>query len=717
MRWPFANWLRGAPGGDDTSPGASAAAGSAAAPDPGPGPRAALRQAAWRDVPPLRRAVGAAPLTAPSTAFARDLAGRRAPDPMIGPLGHDLTADGPAGLVSGIAVPLVQRAPSGSGGRPVPALPAPAAFERGRPTARRTVTSVAAWPPSDDVEGTTAGAERRETAEEAIAGLPAGAPAADVPILVSRTLPVAWPAMSTPALSATRVADATAPAPVLAVARAVAPGAPFGSAEPLPAASSVSAAAVGPTPGAASGSAPETAAGVPPAPAGPDDPARPVVSRRTLGASRRLGLGAPLTGRPPSAATEAGRADLSVARLSRATDASGRGLASASTAAAMPPAASAAASLPRLVVARRATNAPGFATTAPTQTGAPDPGSEGTPGDAPAPTASEHSARDPGVGETAGVTRPLVGGTLIGVSPLARDGSPADADAEGTVEPGGPAFPLVGASGSAPVALGAEATAVPAGPTGSAAVQRSHVGPAGGEPARSDRASLATRTAPALAPLVPGRTMRASQPGAISTLRLGPAGEPAPVVARLAIPSLAAGGGRDAGPILPGDAMGSRGLPAGAVGTQRDERPVVSRVAQAGGAGPSSTATPALTLSRSTTGSAMPAADVTGGSHDGASWTAATGFSSVAAAPSPFVQRAVTIDEMTVTPGGDAAGAAGAAGAGAAAGQGGPPGASGGGAAGTDYEELAEQVYDKIRARLTTELLLDRERAGMLVDG
>ncbi len=76
------------------------------------------------------------------------------------------------------------------------------------------------------------------------------------------------------------------------------------------------------------------------------------------------------------------------------------------------------------------------------------------------------------------------------------------------------------------------------------------------------------------------------------------------------------------------------------------------------------------------------------------------------------MQRAVTIDEMTVTPGGGASGAPGAA-----AGTGDSPGASGAGAAGTDYEELAEQVYDKIRARLTTELLLDRERAGMLVDG
>jgi membrane protein involved in colicin uptake len=77
------------------------------------------------------------------------------------------------------------------------------------------------------------------------------------------------------------------------------------------------------------------------------------------------------------------------------------------------------------------------------------------------------------------------------------------------------------------------------------------------------------------------------------------------------------------------------------------------------------------------------------------------------------VQRAAQIDELTVTPAGQGAGGAGAASAGSAAG---PAGSTGAGSEGTDYEELAEQVYDKIRARLVAELLLDRERAGMLVD-
>jgi hypothetical protein len=98
-------------------------------------------------------------------------------------------------------------------------------------------------------------------------------------------------------------------------------------------------------------------------------------------------------------------------------------------------------------------------------------------------------------------------------------------------------------------------------------------------------------------------------------------------------------------------------------------------------------------------------------------WTPGAGFTSVAPTPGPFVQRAVQIDEVTITQAGGGAGA-GESGA-AGAGQSGSTGAAAaaGGGAGTDYEEIAEQVYDRIRSRLTSELLLDRERAGTLVDG
>jgi hypothetical protein len=66
------------------------------------------------------------------------------------------------------------------------------------------------------------------------------------------------------------------------------------------------------------------------------------------------------------------------------------------------------------------------------------------------------------------------------------------------------------------------------------------------------------------------------------------------------------------------------------------------------------------------------------------------------------VQRAVAVDEMTTGVSAAAAGDSGSAGI---------------GGAGQDYEEMADRVYDRIRSRLATELLLDRERMGLLIDG
>ena len=141
MRWPFSNWRRSAAGGDDSPPGEHA--GGAIAPDPAAASAdAGPRPAAWRELAPIQRAVTAAPLTAPSVEFARDLAGRRQPDPMISPLGHAITTGGPVGLVSGIATPLVQRAIGDGGIRRTGALPAPASPDRGRGMVRRTTTSV-----------------------------------------------------------------------------------------------------------------------------------------------------------------------------------------------------------------------------------------------------------------------------------------------------------------------------------------------------------------------------------------------------------------------------------------------------------------------------------------------------------------------------------------------------------------------------------------------
>jgi hypothetical protein len=92
---------------------------------------------------------------------------------------------------------------------------------------------------------------------------------------------------------------------------------------------------------------------------------------------------------------------------------------------------------------------------------------------------------------------------------------------------------------------------------------------------------------------------------------------------------------------------------------------------------------------------------------DALGWSAGSGFAVLPASGPAVVQRAVTIDEVaTQVEAAPAVGGAegGAAGAGAAG-------------AGQDYEEIADRVYDRIRSRFATELLLDRERMGLLIDG
>ena len=723
MRWPFANWLRGAPGRDDPSPGARDAVPSRAGPDPGRG--SVARPAAWRDMPPLQRAVGATPLTAPSAIFAHDLAGRRAPNPILSPLGHDVTADGPVGLVSGIAVPLVQHAPPGSSRRPAPALPAPAAAGRGRPTARRAATSVAARP-SDVADDAAGGSPLGGSAEEALVGLAAGEPAVDGVSLAPRTLAIAGLATATPAISATRVADATAPAPVLALARAVPSGVLSGtSASPSAAAdvwgrtdtaASVStgvpvqrSASVDVT-GPASGSVPAMApAAALPIVSGAEDPAPPVAARRTLGESRRLGLGAPLIGRPPSAASETGRPDLLIARLARSSDAPASTSAYPSIVAAMPASAAASASLPRLVVARRSTTASVLLQVAPELPGAAGPADSDTVVEV-----SAGGARESVASGAAGSTRPLVGASPLGVSRLAEGDVATDAHAEDAVPVATNTAPAATGRADGPAPGPGSDAGDPAGFAGLAA-QGSHAIPPGGQHPQAVGATPTPRIAPARAPLAASRAMRANPPAAMATLGYRPTAEPAPVVARLAIPLLGTGGGgSDTSRVLFNGAARSSVPPALVAAAGRDERQVVSRAALAVGRGAAPAASAALPLGRSAGGTAGPDSVETGPPGGVVSWAAGEGFTSVASPPPPFVQRAVTIDEMTVTPGPDAAGPAGP---GAAAGTAGQPGAAGAGSAGTDYEELADHVYGKIRARLTTELLLDRERAGMLVDG
>jgi len=125
-------------------------------------------------------------------------------------------------------------------------------------------------------------------------------------------------------------------------------------------------------------------------------------------------------------------------------------------------------------------------------------------------------------------------------------------------------------------------------------------------------------------------------------------------------------------------------------------------------------ASPAQSVQRATMGlsrSELPLAPVAAGATPAAQRAAALWDTGTEAAPSPgaaivpsdMVQRAPDTDAPAM----DAS----------------PPGASGATATATaagdsekDMDELAGKLYDRIRGRLRTELLVDRERAGLLTD-
>jgi hypothetical protein len=214
--------------------------------------------------------------------------------------------------------------------------------------------------------------------------------------------------------------------------------------------------------------------------------------------------------------------------------------------------------------------------------------------------------------------------------------------------------------------------------------------------------------------------MSSSPSGSIASLGRRPTEGPSAVVARLAGgPSdVGADDGNHSRSSTPTQRLGAATIQGAAV--QRDLLPIGARPAPGSGRGSPSAGISALPLAHAATAPAAvapawaePGAIALDRSEGTLGWTPAAGFTSIAAMPGPFVQRAVQIDEMTATV--DASAAAAAESGGAVAGQAGPAAAPGAGA-GPDYEELAEHLYDRIRARLTTELLLDRERSGTLVD-
>ncbi len=93
--------------------------GGAAAPAAGDGVQQPLAppvgRSEWREVGALRPSFRADPGIRVQR-FGDDLAGSHRPEPILRPLGHERTADGPAGLVTGLARLVVARVVTGTGG-------------------------------------------------------------------------------------------------------------------------------------------------------------------------------------------------------------------------------------------------------------------------------------------------------------------------------------------------------------------------------------------------------------------------------------------------------------------------------------------------------------------------------------------------------------------------------------------------------------------------
>src|SRR5438132_2222435 len=85
--WPFRRKLEAPPAGG-----------------PPPAPAPVIRRD-WVGLTPIQRVIGAHPLTAPSDQFSADLATHQDPSVSSDTMGHQVSADAPAGLVLALARP------------------------------------------------------------------------------------------------------------------------------------------------------------------------------------------------------------------------------------------------------------------------------------------------------------------------------------------------------------------------------------------------------------------------------------------------------------------------------------------------------------------------------------------------------------------------------------------------------------------------------------
>ncbi len=130
LPWPFG---RSTAAPADTKP-------ESGAPVPAAAPSPPASTGAWATLPPIQRAVGAAPLVASSETFFEAVPGVHPLPPIVEPLGHDVTRVAPAGLVgapvhtvasltsnAALVPPPVQRRPDGATVEAMSESPAPTA--------------------------------------------------------------------------------------------------------------------------------------------------------------------------------------------------------------------------------------------------------------------------------------------------------------------------------------------------------------------------------------------------------------------------------------------------------------------------------------------------------------------------------------------------------------------------------------------------------------
>jgi hypothetical protein len=202
--------------------------------DSGPRPAPApLIRRDWTGLPPIQRLIGAHPLTAPSDRFSDDLATHHDPSVSTEPMGHQVSAEAPAGIVLALA-------------RPSTRSDGPAMISRPR-VQRRAQSAI---PESGEWDGDEAASPATRSSP-----LPA-----DMPAPAVRELPV------------------VAPAPVAEPLTALSP-----DVEPMPVESRPHR--------SRSEHSPDLTAASRPDPAHEPEAAAP---RLTLGQARRLGLGAPI---------------------------------------------------------------------------------------------------------------------------------------------------------------------------------------------------------------------------------------------------------------------------------------------------------------------------------------------------------------------------------------------------------------------------------------